>query len=37
VAWPILEFMVQMTVGHILKSDLEYRDYFQEKNRPAAE
>ena len=37
VAWPILEFMVRMTVGHILKTDLEYRDYFQAKNRPAAE
>ena len=37
VAWPILEFMFRMTVGHILKSDLEYRDYFLEKNQVAAE
>ena len=37
VAWPILEFMIRMTLGHILKSDLEYRDYFQERSLSAAE
>ncbi len=25
-SWPIVQFMLQVTVGHILKSDIEYRD-----------
>lgn len=29
VAWPVLEFMIRLTVGHMLKSDMEYRDHFR--------
>lgn len=29
VSWPVLEFMIRLTVGHMLKSDIEYRDYFR--------
>lgn len=29
VAWPVLEFMIRLTVGHMLKCDMEYRDYFR--------
>ena len=29
VAWPMLEFMIRLTVGHMLKSDMEYRDYLR--------
>jgi hemerythrin len=29
VAWPVLEFMIRLTVGHMLKSDMEYRDYLR--------
>lgn len=29
VAWPVLEFMIRLAVGHLLKSDMEYRDHFR--------
>jgi len=31
-AWPVLEFMVRLTIGHMLKSDMEYRNYFRAKS-----
>lgn len=33
VAWPVLEFMVRLTVGHMLKSDMEYRDHVRAHGR----
>jgi len=33
VAWPVIEFMIRLTVGHMLKSDMEYRDHVRAHGR----